>query len=86
MVIYLAADRPQSLLIFVKTGGQNEFLDEPQEYTLKPLLPDNPQLFILKAFTKLYAMPGLRLGFGLCTNAALLTKMEACAQPWRKKI
>lgn len=61
----------------------NEFLDEPAAYTLKPLLPANQQLFILKAFTKLYAMPGLRLGFGLCTNAALLAQMEACAQPWR---
>lgn len=79
----LAEHCRQTNILLVLDECFNEFLDEPQEYTLKPLLPDNPQLFILKAFTKLYAMPGLRLGFGLCTNAALLTKMEACAQPWR---
>lgn len=61
----------------------NEFLDEPEAHTLKPLLLKLPRLFILKAFTKLYAMPGLRLGYGLCSDGRLLAQMEASAQPWR---
>ncbi|MEG0754204.1 MAG: aminotransferase class I/II-fold pyridoxal phosphate-dependent enzyme, partial [Angelakisella sp.] len=32
--------------------------------------------------TKLYAMAGLRLGYGLCNNTALLEKMRNCGQPW----
>lgn len=35
---------------------------------MKPLLEEYPRLFLLKAFTKLYAMPGLRLGYGLCAD------------------
>lgn len=61
----------------------NEFLDEPENYTLKPLLTDFPNLFILKAFTKIYAMPGLRLGYGLCADSGLLAQLEEVSQPWR---
>lgn len=49
---------------------------------LTPFLPDVPQLFILKAFTKSYGMAGLRLGYGLCAGKELLQKMSAAAPPW----
>ena len=39
-------------------------------------------LFILKSFTKMYAMPGIRLGYGVCGDGALLRKMEAAGQCW----
>ncbi len=42
----------------------------------------SPNLIILKAFTKLYAMAGVRLGYCLCGNTALLDKMQAAGQPW----
>ena len=45
-------------------------------------LRDAPQLIILKAFTKLYAMAGVRLGYALCGDAALLEKMRGAGQPW----
>lgn len=61
----------------------NEFLDEPAAYTLKPLLAEFPNLFILKAFTKLYAMPGLRLGYGISADAGLLARLAEVSQPWR---
>ncbi len=60
----------------------NEFLDEPAAYSLKPELAAYPNLFILKAFTKIYAMPGLRLGYGLCADGALLAALAEAAQPW----
>ncbi len=62
----------------------NDFLDEPEQFTMKDWLqqPEGQHLFILKAFTKLYAMAGLRLGYGLSANTALLDRMQACAQPW----
>ena len=49
---------------------------------LTPFLPDVPQLFILKAFTKSYGMAGLRLGYGLCADKELLQKMSAAAPLW----
>ena len=38
-----------------------EFLDSWQEHTLQQKAAEYPNLFILRAFTKMYAMPGLRL-------------------------
>ena len=43
---------------------------------------ENPNLFLLRAFTKTYAMPGLRLGYGLCSDRELLERLYAAAQPW----
>ena len=46
------------------------------------LLRENPHLFLLRAFTKTYAIPGLRLGYGLCTDLDLLDRMSRAGQPW----
>lgn len=59
-----------------------DFVKEPGKYSLKAQLPRYHNLFILKAFTKRYAMAGLRLGYGLCENKALLEKMSQVTQPW----
>ncbi|MDO5424538.1 MAG: histidinol-phosphate transaminase [Eubacteriales bacterium] len=60
----------------------NGFLDEPEAYSLKNRLADYPNLFLLKAFTKLYAMPGLRLGYGICADEELLARISLVLQPW----
>lgn len=59
-----------------------DFLDDPGAYTMKNLLGQYSNLVILKAFTKLYAMAGLRLGYCLCADAALLKTMGRAGQPW----
>ena len=59
-----------------------DFLQQRDALTAKPLLQTAPNLVILKAFTKLYAMAGVRLGYALCANTALLDKMQAAGQPW----
>lgn len=59
-----------------------DFLPDRDAWTAKQLLRDAPQLIILKAFTKLYAMAGVRLGYALCGDAALLEKMRGASQPW----
>lgn len=41
-----------------------------------------PNLVLLRAFTKSFAMPGLRLGYCLSADAALLDGLTRCAQPW----
>lgn len=59
-----------------------DFLAARDALTAKTVLRDAPNLIILKAFTKLYAMAGVRLGYALCSDAALLDKMRAAGQPW----
>ena len=63
-----------------------DFVDEPEKTTSKQLLEQYREMFILKAFTKLYAMAGLRLGYGMSRNTELLQKMEQCLQPWNISI
>lgn len=58
------------------------FLDDPAVVSVVDLVEDHPALIVLKAFTKLYAMPGIRLGGMLCSDEGLLEKMEAVGQPW----
>ena len=45
-------------------------------------LADYPNLFLLRAFTKSYGMAGLRLGYCLSGDAALLSAMSRRVQPW----
>ena len=59
-----------------------DFLDDPDTHTMKNLLGEYRNLLILKAFTKLYAMAGLRLGYCLCGDTALLDAMRNAGQPW----
>lgn len=58
-----------------------DFLDDPAGATLQGALGGR-HLLILRAFTKFYAMAGLRLGYCLCGDGALLEAMGCAGQPW----
>ena len=58
-----------------------EFLPDYDIRSAKALLASK-NLLILKAFTKLYGMAGVRLGYCLCTDTVLLDAMQAAGQPW----
>ena len=56
--------------------------DGGEEASLAGYLEQYPNLLLLRAFTKSYAMPGLRLGYCLSADTALLDRLSRCAQPW----
>ena len=58
------------------------FIEFTDGQSLIPLLENNPQLLILRAFTKTYAMAGLRLGFLLNADPALLDRIAAWGAEW----
>ena len=62
----------------------NEFLQEPEQYSVLDAVRSGEydNVFLLKAFTKIYAMAGLRLGYGLCSNSRVLEEMNLIRQPW----
>ncbi|MFA9464216.1 MAG: histidinol-phosphate transaminase [Velocimicrobium sp.] len=62
------------------------FVIEEENYSMKAALENNPYLFILRAFTKIYAMPGLRLGYFISLNETMRTKIRSCMQPWNTSI
>lgn len=60
----------------------NDFLDSPQKYTMMEQAKKDSHIFILKAFTKMYGMAGIRLGYGICRDSRLLERMYQCGSPW----
>ena len=57
-------------------------VSEGERWSLAGAVPEYDRLFVLDAFTKSFAMPGLRLGYGLCGNEEMLKVMRALRQPW----
>ena len=59
-----------------------EFCEQADAHSLIGALAEDPALVILRAFTKTFAMPGLRLGYALCGSAQLTESLQSAAQPW----
>ncbi|MBQ6508935.1 MAG: aminotransferase class I/II-fold pyridoxal phosphate-dependent enzyme [Flexilinea sp.] len=53
---------------------------------LNSRLAGNPHLFILKALTKSFGLPGLRVGYCLSSDSALLAAMARSVQPWNVSV
>ncbi|MBS5451214.1 MAG: aminotransferase class I/II-fold pyridoxal phosphate-dependent enzyme [Coriobacteriia bacterium] len=60
----------------------NGFLPDPDAASMRGLVEAHPHLLVLGAFTKLYGMAGLRLGWALCSDEPLLSAMRAAGQAW----
>lgn len=82
----------EELLALCHRQGTRLFLDEcfldltEDGISMKGRLSDYRELLILKAFTKSYAMAGVRLGYCLCADGALLSRMAAATQPWNVSV
>ncbi len=63
-----------------------DFCDAWTALSAKDRLADAPKLFLLKAFTKRYAMAGIRLGYGLCADEKMMDAMRRTVQPWNVSI
>ena len=63
----------ECFLSFLPDGEARTFLTRTKEF---------PHLLIVRAATKIFALPGLRLGCAVSGNAALLARMAALQSEW----
>lgn len=59
-----------------------DFLKEVENYSVISLIKEYDNLFIIKSMTKLFAIPGMRIGYGICKNKDILSKIESVSVPW----
>lgn len=58
-----------------------DFAPDPKKATAVNFLPDHDRLLIVKAFTKSFGVPGLRLGYCLA-NPDLIAQLQPYKEPW----
>ena len=54
--------------------------------TLVPYLDEFPTLVLLRAYTKMYAVPGVRFGWCMTADAALIEGLYRAGQPWNVSV
>lgn len=59
-----------------------EFMEEEPKYSVMDCICRLENVIILKAFTKIYAMAGLRLGYCVCGDPSHGEKIRETLQPW----
>lgn len=59
-----------------------DFVEQAEEYTGKVFLERYSNLVIIKAFTKMFALPGIRLGYAICSDALLINSLYAHGADW----
>lgn len=62
------------------------FLDFTDGVSTKEFMTETHELVILKAFTKIFAMAGLRLGYILSSDSELLSKINFEGQRWNVSV
>ena len=59
-----------------------DFIYDEENYSISSYINNFKNLIILKAFTKIYAMAGIRLGYMLSSNEEIINKISSIGQPW----
>ena len=63
-----------------------DLTDNPEKYDIPSLIQRHPNVTVLRAFTKSYAMAGVRLGYVLCGDSAFLEAMSEKTQCWNVSV
>lgn len=59
-----------------------EFADDLEEICAIGLVAEFENLFVIRGTSKFFAAPGLRLGYGVSSNAAFLQQLKTNQDPW----
>jgi threonine-phosphate decarboxylase len=59
-----------------------DFTGNSEKYSTVDLLDKYDNLIVIKAFTKIFAIPGIRLGYCMSSNAELINNLKSTGPPW----
>lgn len=60
----------------------NDFITDGQQYSVMDKLEKYSNVLVLRSFTKMYHIPGIRLGYVACANAEILSAIRLAGQTW----
>lgn len=63
-----------------------DFVEENHRYSAKNLMAAYDNLIIVKSLTKFYAMPGIRIGYGMTFNEEIQGAFKKVSVPWSVNI
>lgn len=86
MVLKIASQCKSNKIVLVVDECFIEFLENSQDYSIVDKLGDFENVIVLKAFTKTYAMAGIRLGYGICLNKNTIDRIYSAGQPWNVSV
>ncbi|WP_312699389.1 threonine-phosphate decarboxylase CobD [Sedimentibacter sp.] len=59
-----------------------DFVEDKEKFSVCHLLERYDNLIILKAFTKIYAIPGIRFGYCMSSNEKVIERLKKAGPPW----
>lgn len=84
----MSREEVRKVLLYCKEKGIHVVLDEcfiefcGREYSMLQEIVTFPNLILVRAFTKIFSIPGVRLGYAACSNQLLLEKIERQLPEW----
>lgn len=63
-----------------------EFVEKEEQYTLISSLQEYQKIIVIRAFTKSFALPGVRLGYMLCESDNLCEKIRKHLPEWNVSV
>ncbi len=63
-----------------------DFVADKEKFSVSHLLGKYDNLIILKAFTKIFAIPGIRLGYCMSSNEKIIDNLKKAGPPWNVSV
>lgn len=85
---FIPLNEMKEIIKLTNTSNTNLLLDEAfiefveGDYNESVARLEEKNVFIVRALTKFFAIPGVRLGFGICIDSNLKKKIEEDREPW----